>query len=55
MKSMIRYIAADVPLIASVAGCLVGKRFALVLGACPTESTGGPRPLDTGNIQWHNQ
>ena len=30
-------------------------QFALVLGACPTESTGGPRPLDTGNIQWHNQ
>ena len=30
-------------------------QYVLVFGSCPTESTGGERPLDTGNIQWHNQ
>jgi len=30
-------------------------QYVLVFGTCPTESTGGQRPLDTGNIQWHNQ
>ena len=26
-----------------------------VFGACPAESTGGAQPLNSGNIQWHNQ
>jgi hypothetical protein len=27
----------------------------LVLGTCPNENTLGARPLNTGNIQWHDQ
>ena len=30
-------------------------QYVLVFGTCPAESTGGARPLDTGNIQWHNR